>query len=91
MEDLVVAKFLDPMQLGFPGPGGPPPGRGPREAPLLPSPMGDRRRDGGGGRGMGRGGGGRGRGGGGRGMGGGGGGRGGMSRGGGRGRGGGGR
>ena len=88
MEDMVVAKFLDPMmqqQLGYPSPGqrG---GGGGRDAPLLPSPMSERggrggRRGGGrggrgggdgGGRGRG-GGGGRGRGGGGRGGGGGGG------------------
>ena len=69
MEDLVVAKFLDPgmmQQMGYPGAGGPPgggftPHKPPREAPLLPSPMGEGRGGRGGGRG--RGGGGRGRGG----------------------------
>lgn len=53
MEDLVVAKFFDPVlqqQLGYPSPGGK---GGSREAPLLPSPMDERRgpRRGGGGRG----------------------------------------
>ena len=47
MEDLVVAKYFDPMlqqKLGYPSPGGK---GGPREPPLLPSPMDERRMSGG--------------------------------------------